>query len=296
MAVSRRVVLTALTSGALAGCQAMSHRAPGPVQSPAQVPLGAATPSSSGRVEAARQLAAVPALPSRAQTVARYAGVEPRAWGMSVPGVTTGLPGGRRLLALTFDACGGPGGSGYDAKLIDFLRATRVPATLFLNARWIDANPARFEQLAGDPLFEIANHGTAHRPLSVTGRSAYGIDGTRDAGEVYDEVEGNATKLTGLLGHRPRFFRSGTAHYDDVATRIVADLGHRVAGFTVNGDAGATLTGPQVRAQVESAPPDAIVLAHMNHPGHGTADGIAAAVPPLLASGCRFVRLSDALN
>ncbi|MBC3840461.1 polysaccharide deacetylase family protein [Streptacidiphilus sp. 4-A2] len=291
MAVSRRVVLTALTGATLTGCQASPGTAPGPARPP-----GGAAPVASARVAAVRRTAAGPTLPSRARTVARYAGVEPHAWGMSVPGVTTGLPGGRELLALTFDACGGPGGSGYDAGLIGFLRATRVPATLFLNARWIAANPARFGQLAADPLFEIANHGTAHRPLSVTGRAAYGITGTRDAGEVYDEVEGTATGLTRLLGHRPRFFRSGTAHYDDVATRIVADLGHRVAGFTVNGDAGATLTAAQVRAQVESAPPGAIVIAHMNHPGHGTADGIAAAVPPLLASGRRFVRLSDVLK
>lgn len=294
MRVNRRMVLAALAGAGLTRCQASSNPARGAARS--RPPLGTATPASTGRLAAARRPAAVPALPSRAQTVARYAGVEPSAWGMQVPGVTTGLPGRRPLVALTFDACGGPGGDGYDAALIDFLRTTRVPATLFLNSRWIDANPARFEQLAGNPLFEIGNHGTAHRPLSVTGRSAYGIDGTQDAGEVYDEVENNAIKLTGLLGHRPRFFRSGTAHYDDVATRIVADLGHRVAGFTVNGDAGATLTAPQVRAQVESAPSGAIVLAHMNHPGHGTAVGIAAAVPTLLASGHRFVRLSDALD
>ena len=295
MSVSRRMVLTALTGAGLAGCQSPPKTVPDSVRSPSRTPLGATTPPSTGQLAAARLPTAVPALPSRAQTVARYAGVEPRTWGMDVPGVTTALPGGRPPLALTFDACGGPGGCGYDAELIDFLRATGVPATLFLNARWIDANPARFEQLASTPLFEIGNHGTVHRPLSVSGRSAYGISGTRDAGEVYDEVEGNATKLTGLLGHRPRFFRSGTAHYDDVATRIVADLHHQVAGFTVNGDAGATLTAAQVHEQVKAAPPGAIVLAHMNHPGHGTADGIAAAVPSLLASGHRFVRLSDAL-
>jgi peptidoglycan/xylan/chitin deacetylase (PgdA/CDA1 family) len=40
-----------------------------------------------------------------------------------------------------------------------------VPATLFVNARWIEANPRQFRQLAADPLFEIANHGTEHRPL-----------------------------------------------------------------------------------------------------------------------------------
>ncbi|MFB7911250.1 polysaccharide deacetylase family protein [Kitasatospora sp. NPDC059146] len=219
----------------------------------------------------------------------------PTAWGLDLPGVVTGLPEGQQATALTFDACGGPGGSRYDAELIDFLRAHEVPATLFLNARWIDANPRTFEQLAADPLFEIGNHGTVHRPLSVTGRSAEGIAGTGGVGEVYDEVAGNAHKLTELLGHPPRFFRSGTAYYDDVAVRVVADLGERIAGFTVNADGGATLPAAEVRQEVASAPPGAIVIGHMNQPGHGTARGVAAALPGLLAAGRRFVRLSDVL-
>lgn len=187
--------------------------------------------------------------------------------------MTTKLPDGESATALTFDACGGPGGSGYDADLIDFLRKCSVPATLFLNARWIDANPDVFRQLAADPLFEIGNHGTVHRPLSVTGRSAYGIAGTGGVGEVYDEVAGNAHKLAGLLGHPVSFFRSGTAHYDDVAARMVADLGERAAGFTVNGDGGATLSAAEVRQEIAAAPPGAIVICHMNHPGGGTAPG-----------------------
>ncbi|MFE7524697.1 polysaccharide deacetylase family protein [Kitasatospora sp. NPDC057542] len=233
--------------------------------------------------------------PTRAEVVERYGALAPSQWGLEVEGVITALPEGEGAMALTFDACGGAGGNGYDADLIDFLRAQDVPATLFLNARWIDANPEEFERLAVDPLFEIGNHGTVHRPLSVSGRSAYGIAGTRDVGEVYDEVVGNAHKLAELLGHPPRFFRSGTAHYDDVATRVVADLGQLVAGFTVNGDGGATLPAAEVRREVASAPPGAIVIGHLNHPGGGTAPGVAAAVPGLLAAGRRFVRLSDVL-
>jgi peptidoglycan/xylan/chitin deacetylase (PgdA/CDA1 family) len=202
----------------------------------------------------------------------------------------------RRVIALTFDACGGRGGSAYDQALIGFLRRREVPATLFLNSRWIDANAAVFGQLAAEPLFEIANHGTRHLPLSVTGRSAYGIAGTRNAGEVYDEVAENQAKLTRLLGVPPRFFRPGTAYCDDVAARIVAAMADRLVSFSVNGDGGATFTAGQVCSTVAAAPGGSIVICHMNHPGSGTAQGIAAAVPRLMAAGYRFVRLSDELR
>ncbi|AUY52831.1 polysaccharide deacetylase family protein [Streptomyces sp. CB01881] len=314
MSLSRRTLLIAAAGSALAGCQPAAGpagrvTAAAPAAGP--LPSTAPEPESPTGPEAATTPAATPAtapgtvsgppstsatLAGRADVLARYAGVEPSEWGLDVTGVLTSLPAGEQATALTFDACGGPGGSGYDADLIEFLRTHEVPATLFLNARWIDANPAEFESLAGDPLFEIANHGTLHRPLSVTGRSAYGIAGTGDAGEAYDEVAGNLAKLTALLGRPPRFFRSGTAHYDDVATRIAADLDQRVAGFTVNADAGATFTSAQVREEVAATPPGAVVIAHLNHPGGGTAPGFAAALPPLLAAGRRFTRLSDVLG
>lgn len=228
--------------------------------------------------------------------MARYGHAVPHTWGFDAPAVVHALPTARRVIALTFDACGGPGGSGYDRALIDFLRRREIPATLFINSRWIDANPAVFRRLAAEPLFEIANHGTRHRPLSVTGRSAYGIPGTRSAAEVYDEISGNRTKLTRLLGTPPRFFRSGTAYCDDVAARIVTALGERFVSFSVNGDGGATFTPEQVRTTVAAAPGGSIVICHMNHPRGGTARGITAAVPQLLATGYSFTRLSDALR
>jgi len=203
------------------------------------------------------------------------------------------VPATGRKIALTFDACGGIGGSGYDQALIDFLRRREIHATLFLNSRWIDENPDAFRLLAAEPLFEIANHGTRHRPLSVSGRSAYGIAGTRNAGEVYDEVAGNHAKLTRLLGAPPRFFRSGTAYCDDIAERIVSDMGEHVVTFSVNGDGGATFTPEQVSSTVAAAPAGSLVICHMNHPEGGTAQGIAAAVPSLQARGFHFVRLSD---
>ena len=293
MIASRRAVLAVLAAGALAGCDRPAALAGGGKGTAAasHVAAGSRTPGT------VRPSARPPApAASRAEVVARYGHLRPHTWGFGGPGVVRDLPASRRVIALTFDACGGPGGSRYDQALISFLRLKEVAATLFLNSRWIDANPAAFRQLAGEPLFEIANHGTRHLPLSVTGQSAYGIAGTRNAGQVYDEVAGNQAKLTRLLGVPPRFFRAGTAYSDDVAARIVTAMGDRLVTFSVNGDGGATFTPGQVRSTVTAAPGGSIVICHMNHPESGTAQGIAAAVPRLLASGYRFVRLSDQLD
>jgi len=275
-ALSRRALIAVALGGALSAC----------VGPPAAAPEAPRTP---------------PAAPTsvrsvRDDLVARYRGVAPTQWGVDVAGVITRLPGADRVVALTLDACGGPHGSGYDGALIGTLRTLGVPATLFLNSRWIEANLRVVAELTADPLFEIGNHGTRHLPLSVSGRSAYGITGTQNVGEVVDEVAGNQDRLTALLGAPPRFFRSGTAHYDDVAVRIVAGLGQTPVGFDLNGDQGATLSPARVEQAMLAARPGSIVIAHMNHPEGGTAAGLATALPRLLGAGLRFTHLCDHAN
>ncbi|MFD9789909.1 polysaccharide deacetylase family protein [Streptomyces sp. NPDC059070] len=290
MAVRRRTVLAIAASGVLSGCSGATASAPSgtPPQPPA--------PTTAAPAPSPRPTAPTPPVPTRAEIVARYGRTKPTHWGLRVSGALSRLPVTGKVAALTFDACGGKGGSGYDKALVDFLRRRSVPATLFLNSRWIDENPSLFKELAADPLFEVANHGTRHLPLSVSGRSAYRIPGTRDVGEVYDEVAGNRAELTGLLGHPPRFFRSGTAYCDDVAARVVTALGERFASFDVNGDGGATFTPEQVQQAMRSVRPGSVVIGHMNQPRGGTARGMSAAVPRLLDQGYTFVRLSDAVR
>lgn len=103
----------------------------------------------------------------RHSLIQQYQNAAPRLWGENISGVMTRMNTNRKDIALTFDACGGPHGSAYDSKLIDYLVTEKIHATLFINARWIDANPATFRALAANPLFEIENHGYEHRPLSM---------------------------------------------------------------------------------------------------------------------------------
>lgn len=222
-----------------------------------------------------------------------FSGKIPAQWGENVTGVRTRLATDEKALALTLDACGSPKGKGLDRQLIDYLTREQIPATLFINARWIDANPELFRQLAANPLFEIANHGMWHKPASMNGRSVYGIAGTQNSKELVEEIELNARKIEALTGKRPRFYRSGTAYYDEYAVQVAQQLGHEVAGFSVLGDAGATLPAAKVKAALLTAKPGDIIIAHMNHPEAGTGEGIIAAIPELKKRGFRFVRLSD---
>jgi peptidoglycan/xylan/chitin deacetylase (PgdA/CDA1 family) len=227
------------------------------------------------------------------QVTTRFIGAAPTMWGDLVPGVRTRLDTDQKVIALTLDACGSARGKGVDSRLMEFLIREQIPATLFINGRWIDANPELFKQLAANPLFEIANHGIHHKPASISGRSIYGITGTQNIGEVVEEIELNARKIEAISGIRPKLYRSGTAYYDEIAVQISQGLGHEVAGYSLLGDAGATWSAPQVKAALLKAAPGDIVLLHMNHPEAGTGAGIMAAVPELQRRGFRFVRMSD---
>jgi peptidoglycan/xylan/chitin deacetylase (PgdA/CDA1 family) len=292
--VKRRTFLLGTVSCvALTACSPANRS---PSSAPSLAPTARPEPIPRASSTAASDATAGTDLTSRKALIRRYSGKQPSAWGEAVPGVVSRLPTKDRVVALSLDACGGRTGSGYDGELIETLRRERVPATLFVNARWIEANPRRFKQLAADPLFEIANHGTEHRPLSVTGRSVYGIAGTGSVGHVVDEVAVNQRLITRLTSAAPAFFRSGTAYYDDVAVRVVNDLGLQVINFNVLGDAGATYSAVQVADAMLSSKPGSIILAHMNRPDGGTAEGVASALPRVRRRGFRFVRLSEYLR
>ncbi|MBM7622261.1 peptidoglycan/xylan/chitin deacetylase (PgdA/CDA1 family) [Bacillus tianshenii] len=210
-----------------------------------------------------------------------------------VAGVKTRMKTEEKVIALTLDACGGETGSGYDDELIGFLVENQIKANLFVNARWIKAQPTTFLELANNPLFTIDNHGTEHRPLSTVPRSAWGIESTGSVEEIVDEIIGNQKLILEQTGKLPKHFRSGTAYYDEVSVKIAQDLGLEVVNFDILGDAGATFTADQVKDSMLQADSGSIVILHMNHPESDTADGVKMAVLSLLEQGFSFVHLND---
>lgn len=199
-------------------------------------------------------------------------------------------PAAEPEVALTLDACGG----GYDRDLIATLVRLRIPATIFATRLWLDAHPAAVRELLSHPeLFEIENHGARHVPAMV-GRTLYGLKSPSDLAGVEREITEGARAVTQATGRAPVWFRGAGAAYDSAGLQTIQRLGFRVAGFSLNADDGALLPAPLVARRLRQAKPGDIVIAHMNHPKSGTAEGLEAALPELQSRGLRFVRLSQA--
>lgn len=239
-------------------------------------------------------LAAQPQPVFNESPLSKYQGKQPRQWGEKSSGVAYRLKTDDKVIALTFDACGGSTlSNGFDTDLISYLDQMKIPATLFISGQWINANRDLFLELAANPLFEIANHGYRHLPSSVDGRSAYGIKGTDNMAAAVEEIEDNQRLIESLTGKSPAYYRSGTNFYDEITVQIARDMGIQPVGYYVLGDAGATFTRRQVGQALQNTKAGSIVIFHFNHPEGFTAEGIHDAIPKLLAQGYKFVKLSE---
>ncbi len=229
----------------------------------------------------------------KADIVAKFQNASPGKFGAFVKGVDENFVTDEKILALTFDACGGPHGNGYDEELMGWLRSQKIQATLFVGGLWIDAHPDLAKELAQDSLFEIENHGLRHRPCSINGKSIYGIHGTENVGQVVDEIELNARKIQQVTGRKPVFYRSATAVADEACGRIARELGEQIISYDVlSGDAIAGTPAGEIRNNiVKKARKGAVVIMHMNHPEWNGYEALREAIPQLQEVGYTFVKL-----
>lgn len=232
------------------------------------------------------------------------AGSAARADSAAPPAVHPGLPG-RELrhrlpdepgpsaatarVALTLDACGGAA----DTALLDFLVRERIPATVFATAHWLagHAQVLRTLRLHAD-LIELQNHGERHVPAVIGAQHRiYGLPGAADLEAFRREVREGARAIEAATGQPPRWYRAATARYDEQALLELARLGVRIAGFSLNADAGGTLPAAEVAARVGRARDGDVILAHLNRPASGTRVGLEQALPALRRQGITFVHL-----
>jgi len=221
-----------------------------------------------------------------------FSGQAPHEWGESVSGVKTRLKTEDKVVALGVDTCDLMG-KGQDAKLIKFLAAENIPATLFICGEWVDKNGPILKKLAANPLFEIANQGVSRKACSVSGKTANGVPGTGNVEELFREIEQNARKIETVTGILPQYYHAGSGYYDEVAVRIVRALGYEALGSSARGSEGQGLEKKQVLDALVNPVAGAIAILGGVSLQSSFVDSVIEAVRKLRSKGYKFVKVSD---
>ncbi|MBU2549653.1 MAG: polysaccharide deacetylase family protein [Proteobacteria bacterium] len=217
------------------------------------------------------------------------------------------LPGQVKLAALTFDMCQADRVLGYDAPIVNYLRTHRIPATFFMGGRWMRSHAERTMQIMADPLFEIGNHGWAHRNFrliderrmreeAVWVQAQYEL--IREKLLARPEVRAAGLDEALKIPASPAVFRFPYGTCDDRALNLLAELGLPAIQWNiVSADADRKRTAPRIAAPILSGfQPGSIVIFHANGRNPATAAALPLLVPRLTAQGYRFVTVSRLLE
>lgn len=214
------------------------------------------------------------------------------------------LPPGKKLIALTFDLCELTGEvAGYDAALIDALRANGAKATFFAGGKWMRSHQERTRQIMADPLFELANHAEAHRNLRLLSGNALReeIEGPQRAYEVERAAFGRAQCVRGDDGFasipaRLGLFRFPFGACNKAALDAVNDAGLLAIQWDLStGDPVPAQSADAIVSAMLKAKPGSIVIGHANGRGFHTAEALQIALPQLKAKGFEFVTVTELL-
>jgi peptidoglycan/xylan/chitin deacetylase (PgdA/CDA1 family) len=209
-----------------------------------------------------------------------------------------------KMVALTFDADmtpqmwhnldTGKTKSAYEKRIIETLRATHTPATIFATGMWIERYPADTRELAADPLLEFGNHTYKHYALK---EPCYGLP-SLPVSQIYDDAERTAKLLDRYAPGHTSYFRFPGGCYNAAAIQALAPTKLLpIQWDVISGDA--YLHDPKKIAEtsVSEATGGSIIIMHLN--GAPNAPATYAALPDIIkglhAKGLTPVKLSTLL-
>ena len=214
----------------------------------------------------------------------------------------------RKVVALTFDLCEGAREvSGYDAEIVNYLRAQQVKATFFAGGKWLRSHPEQAMQLMADPLFEIGNHSWSHphfRDLSEKAMEDQVMRTQAQYEALWQELARRA-RAQGIdpsemekIPRVPLVFRFPYGTCSPEALGVLARLGlPAIQWDIVTGDPDkhqyANRIAKLILAKIQ---PGSIIIGHANGRGWWTADALPLFVPKLRDLGFTLVTVSELLH
>jgi len=196
--------------------------------------------------------------------------------------------GARPSVAITLDACPGA----FDARVASALVQAGAPATIFVCATWMRRNRDGLAYLLAHPdVFSLQNHGARHLTCVLGERRIWGLTPAGDLAHILAEVADGARAVAEAAGHSPTWFRGAGAVYSPPALELIGRMGFQVAGFSLNGDEGASLPAAATVARIGAAGDGDVIISHINQPLRASGAGVARGILNLRQRGANFVRL-----
>ncbi len=216
------------------------------------------------------------------------------------------LPPGKKLIALTLDLCETSREvSGYDGKIIDYLRKHNIKTTFFTGGKWFLTHKERAAQLLADPLFEIGSHAWTHGNF----RHINNIKMKHEIGyaqAAYHQTRTNLlsracaipARTSNNIPEQMSLFRFPFGSCTAKALKTVAQNGQLAIQWDVStGDPSKSQTSRGIANQVlRRVKPGSIIIAHANGRGWNTAKALPLFIPQLKAKGYEFVTVSELLK
>jgi len=212
------------------------------------------------------------------------------------------LSEGDRRIALTFDLCErAVHVTGYDALLVDVLRAANAKATFFAGGKWLRSHPGRAQQLMADARFELGNHTWTHANMAEAPEAfrQRQIDWTSAQYELLREDLDRRLAWRGLAPSKLgplRLFRLPYGRGGLEVTRQLNRQGLAVVQWDVVGEGGHGCIQARAQAIAEAVRPGSIVLLHANAVPRDTAELVRRLLPLLAHKGYQTATVSELLE
>jgi len=234
--------------------------------------------------------------PAETMLIAPVLKLAPAGQNIALPGAAAPQLAAPRV-ALTLDLCMGQ----VDRRILNVLEQHNIPATLFMTGRFVrnKGNSQVLAEIRRRPdLFEIGNHGADHVPPIIGRPTIYGLKTAGSLAAVCAEAAGGQKALM-AAGFGPQmggqyWYRGAAALYSPAALRLLTQAGYSIAGFSLNGDEGASVAAERAYRLIAAAKNGDVIIAHMNQPKRPAGVGVARAILALKERGYHFVRLSEA--
>jgi peptidoglycan/xylan/chitin deacetylase (PgdA/CDA1 family) len=286
MSLSRRTFLGVVTAAGLSACAANSR--------PGEATLQSSAPGASAKTEPPASTLSAPGAVSSAAATTK-ASTAPTATTVA-PATTTALPSengapakfinpGSRdsgKVALTFHAAGDAGRAGA---LLDVLKRSGTPITVFAVGSWVQANPKLMARIVADG-HELANHTWSHGAMRTMASST-----------LLSEITKAAAAIKAVNGSAGHWFRPSQIEVPtDAILAAAGKAGYGVSvGYDLDSldfqDPGAAAVRKNVIDNVHSGN---IVSLHFDH--QNTIDALPAIIDHLKAKNLAPVTVSGLLG